>query len=81
MDRKGKKYVVSVGSKEADWGLARVAAWGVLSGMGRARGSRSVTTAGRRDGKQAGSWERQECHGAVPAGRDRQGMLGQERQD
>lgn len=70
--------MVSVGPKEADWSLAGVSsmggAWGVLSGIGRARGSHSVTTAGRRDGKQAGSWERQECHGAVPAGRDRQGM-------
>lgn len=53
----------------------------MLVGLAHIRGSCSVTTAGRQAGKQAGSWEGQECCRAMPAGRDRKGMEGQGRQD
>lgn len=46
----------------------------MLVGLAHIRGSCSVTTAGRQAGKQAGSWEGQECCRAMPAGRDGKGM-------
>lgn len=78
LGRKGKKHAVSMGPKEAGWGLAEASstrgAWGCWRAWHISVGSCSVTTAGRQAGKQAGSWERQDCCRAMSAGRDRKGM-------
>lgn len=47
----------------------------MLAGLSRVRGSCSIATAGRQSGKQAGSWERQDCCRTMPAGRDREGHV------
>lgn len=61
LSRKGRKYVVSTGSKEAGWDLVGASsaggAWGMLAGLRCAGGPSSVTAAGKQARKQAGSWE------------------------